>query len=360
MPLAAAVAVVVAIGVAAVITALAPGRAGGTGPAGGRGPAGGAAPRFMVMVVEPNTTPGLPNSLRVQAAATGQDVATVKAPAGMSWSAAAATGADQAFVLAAIPLHGSHAGWICRSSLYRLRLTASGQLASLTPLNGPAVNGGIVAGGLRASADGETVAYAASLCPQTVKGQEAIGVVSTVTGHVTQWTMPVTWYLGRGSISLSADGRLIGLGIPNAGDALSNFHPSGPEPGVWVLPADSAPGTVAQRGHEVVRISRSTPIGPIALSSDGTQVYVNTSVQLSARQGADDLAAYSVTTGARLRMVRAGWKALVQEMSTDPDVTHALFWDVYSSPVAMDLATGKLTMFSAHLPRHALVDDAAW
>jgi hypothetical protein len=61
VPLAAAVAVVVAIGVAAAVTALAPGRAGGTGPAGGRSggsPAAGAVPRFMVMVVEPNTTPG--------------------------------------------------------------------------------------------------------------------------------------------------------------------------------------------------------------------------------------------------------------------------------------------------------------
>ena len=145
-----------------------------------------------------------------------------------------------------------------------------------------------------------------------------------------------------------------------AGDALSNFHPSGPGPGVWVLPADSAPGTVAQRGREVVKVPRSTPIGPIALTTDGTQVYVNTNVQLSAKQGADDLAVYSVATGARLRMVRAGWKALVQEMSTDPDVTHALFWDVYSSPADLDLATGKLTMLSAHLPRHALVDDAAW
>ena len=59
-------------------------------------------------------------------------------------------------------------------------------------------------------------------------------------------------------------------------------------------------------------------------------------------------------------MVRAGWKALVQEMSTDPDVTRALFWGVYSTPAEIDLATGKLTILSAHLPRHALVDDAAW
>jgi hypothetical protein len=318
-----------------------------------------AGPRFTVMVVEPNTGPGRPSFLHVQASATGQTLATVQPRAGTSWSAVASTGDSQAFVLAANPLHGPHAGWTCSSTLYRLQLTASGQVGSLTPLDAPAVNGGIFAGGLRASADGQTIAYAASMCPQTAAGQEAIGVIGTATGRATQWTMPARWFMG-GSISLAADGSLVGLGVPNGGDAASHFRPSGPEPGVWVLRASSAPGTVTQRGREAVRIPRSTPLGPVALSADGTQVYVNTRVQLSARQGADDLAAYSVATGARLRMVRAGWKALVQEMSADPDATRALFWGVYSSPAAMDLATGKLTMLSAHLPRHALVDDAAW
>jgi hypothetical protein len=353
--------VIVVIGLAAVITARAPGRT-GTSPAGGTSSApAGLAPKFMVMVVEPaHAKPGMSSSVDVQVAATGQELATVKSPAGTSWSAVASTGDNQTFVLAANPLHGPHVGWTCSSSLHQLRLTASGRVAGLASLNVPTVAGGIFAGDLRASADGQTVAYAASTCPQNAAGKEVIGVISTATGHATQWTMPARWFMG-GSISLSADGSLIGLGVPNAADAASNFRPSGPEPGVWVLRASSPPGTVTQRGREVVKISRSTPLGPVALSADGTQVYVNTHVSLSPKQNGDDLAVYGVSTGARLRMVRAGWHSLVSVMSTDPGTGHAVFWDVYSpSPIEMDLATGKITALSPDVPPHAPIDDVAW
>ena len=94
---------------------------------------------------------------------------------------------------------------------------------------------------------------------------------------------------------------------------------------------DSAPGTVAQRGREVVKVPRSTPIGPIALTTDGTQVYVNTNVQLSAKHGRRRPGRLQRRHGRPAPDRPGGWKALVQEMSTDPDVTHALFWDVYSS-----------------------------
>lgn len=164
VPLAAAAAMVVAIGLVAVITAASHGRMAGTGSAASRAALAGTAPKFMVLVVDPGpAAPGTSSSLHVQVAATGRGLATVPSPAGTSWTAVTATGNNRDFVLAANPPSGQS----CRSSLYRLRLTGSGKVASLTPLSVPTVTVGIMAGGLRASADGTTVAYAAMLCPQT-------------------------------------------------------------------------------------------------------------------------------------------------------------------------------------------------
>lgn len=90
-------------------------------------------------------------------------------------------------------------------------------------------------------------------------------------------------------------------------------------------------------------------------------MYVNTEVSLSPRQFGDDLTVYSVATGARLRVVRAGWHELVSVMSTDPGARHAVFWNGYgASPAEMDLATGRITPLAPDVPLHAPIDDVAW
>jgi DNA-binding beta-propeller fold protein YncE len=350
IPLAAAAAViVVAVGAAVVLPRVLAGTRTTPVPTAPTGPP----PTFMAIAIDEDGGAG---PMQVQDAATGRVVATVLPPrVGTAWAAAAAV-TGHTFILAAQPEDGPAPG-ACYTLLYKLTLTAAGAPASLTPLDVPRIPGYVPFDDFAASANG-MVAYSSEPCLTTASSTTTIGVIDTATAQTKRWTIRTGWFVA-GSLALSADGRVLALAVP--GDS-PIVDPTSPVPGVWVLPTDSAPGPIAQRGHQVVRLSRDAPpIGAAVISADGSTVYLVTEYLQTPRQLATTIAAYDVATGALLRIVRTGWHMLVQGMSADPDTDHAVVWNGSSTePVEVDLATGQIRVPPASLPHGFSVTDVAW
>jgi hypothetical protein len=318
-------------------------------------------PKFMVVAPDVTGTPGAYRAapLQVQDAATGRVVSTVRAPqAGTAWAIVTAV-TSNTFILAAEPEDGA-----CYTLLYKLKLTAAGAQASLTPLDVPRVSGYVPPNALVASADG-TVAYASEQCPSTIEDAMKIAVIDTATARTTQWTVPVARFTG-GGLALSADGKVLALGFGN-----NNYVPVSPPhtesppyfaPSVWLLRTDSLPGPVMQRARRVVTLSGESQLsGAVLISADGSTVYTVTDYAQTAQQGATKVAAYDVATGALLRVVRTGWHLLVTEISADPGVDHAVLWGSgITEPVEIDLATGQVQTPKASLPHGYSTVGAAW
>jgi hypothetical protein len=351
-PLAAAAAVaVVAVGAAVVLPRALGGTATAPGPSAPtpRTPIG-PPPKFMVIVA---SFGGGSAPLQVRDAATGRVVSTVLPPrVGTAWAGAAAV-TDNTFVLAAQPEAGPEPG-ACYTLLYTLTLTAAGTPASLTPLDVPRIAGYVSPNDLAASADG-MVAYASSSCPGSAVGTTTIAVIDTATAHTRRWTIRSGWFVG-GNLALSGNGTVLALYVPSENPT---FSPGAPLPGAWVLPTDSAPGPIAQRGHQVVSLARDTPEpGVAAISPDGSTVYLVTSYWQTARQLASKVAAYDVATGALLRVVRTGWHLLIQGMSIDPGGDHAVVRS--ADAFELDLATGQIHAPPVSLARGFSITDVAW
>jgi hypothetical protein len=192
-PLAAAVAVLVAIGIAVALPKLV--RSHG-GPAASAAPAAPVStPPFVVVLNQPDYR--VP--LDVESAATGRTTAKVLEPRKDTvWVDAEATGSPTTFVLAAGLLRGG----LCNPTyLYTLTLSASGAAASLRPFTDPVVPAEIVS--LAASADGRTVAFAADECRSP---NQEIGIIRGDRVKTWQETYPLT----VDSLSLSADGSVLG------------------------------------------------------------------------------------------------------------------------------------------------------
>jgi hypothetical protein len=258
VPLAAAAAVaVIAVTASLVLPASVPGSGGAAAP--------GALPRFFLAL--PDKLTG--DQMAVFSATTGRQLAVIKPPRGSVIDTAAATGNDRTFVVTV------EAGSSCAATaLYRLRLTAGGGQGSLTPLAIPKISGVVTA--LAASADGQTIAYATGFCSKTSASPGAIGVVHTATGQSRQWAWRANPGQTVGSLSVTADGRTIAYAAspnkitgPGSGQIL-------PVRTIRLLPADAPPGTVAQRSRVVVAMSRQAPaelFGSATIAPDGRTVY---------------------------------------------------------------------------------------
>ena len=175
-PLAAAAAVVVAVGFGLVMPGLlsAPGRlAAPTAiPATPR-----TTPPFMIIVNTPNAR----RPLAVVSAATGRTTATVAVPRkGTVWFDVAPTASGTRFIVAATLLRGG----LCNPTyLYTLTLLASGMPASLRPWTVPVVHAEI--GSLSASADGGTLAFVQTACRGP---DQQIGIIRG--GRMKTWREP--------------------------------------------------------------------------------------------------------------------------------------------------------------------------
>lgn len=360
-PLAAAAAVVLAIGAAVAIPRLA-----GRDPAAVTGPqtagASGGQPPFLVDLVRGTY-------LQVRDAATGRVLTQLKPPEGGGrWVAVAATGNPARFVVGATYLRTPIA-MSCTSTqnytqLYTLTLTAAGGPASLSPLYRIPVqfDTSVPGGGsaLAVSADGRTIAYATAPCGhRTSKTQMSIVVIRD--GASRTWTTP--WLAGPSSFSLSADGSELGYV-----DVTQYQWPISPLGSAWILPTGSPPGSAARWSRKLLSNvpNAGTQITGEELSPDGTIMYVVTSAEPGNNPNKpenDALYSYSTATGARLRILHS-WTGTT---SGPPSLTiggdEALVWDMYNWVDEVNLTTGSERTFT-QLPHGgsnaARVFDVAW
>src|SRR6185437_5009157 len=167
-------------------------------PSGGRpaglGPAtGGGAPTPPFIVGAAGRS-----GLAVYSATTGKVLARIPAPGqGLDFAHTAATSNDRSFVVAAARTSGG-----CYTLFYRLLLTRSGHLASLTRLAVPRAQN-LMAYGVAASADGKTVAYTAGPCDG---GHGQVSVLHVGSQDVRTWPLSSE---GAMSPALSPDGRML-------------------------------------------------------------------------------------------------------------------------------------------------------
>lgn len=354
-PLAAAAAVVLAVGAAVAIPRLA-----GQGPAAVTAPqtagASSGQPPFLVDLDHATYLVDLGRAtyvyLQVRDAATGRVLTQLKPPeAGGRWVAVAATGNPASFVVGATYLRAPGA-MSCTSSqnytqLYTLTLTAAGGPASLSPLYRIPVqfDTSVLAGGsaLAVSADGRTVAYATAPCGRrTSKTQMSIVMIRD--GVSRTWTTP--WLAGPSSLSLSADGSELGYA-----DVTQYQWPISPLGSAWILPTGSPPGSAARWSRKLLSNvpNAGIQITDEELSPDGTIMYVVTATEPGNNPNqpeTDALYAYSTATGARLRTLHR-WNGTT---SGPPSLTiggdEALVWDMYNRVDEVNLTTGSDRTFT--------------
>ena len=259
----------------------------------GHGSASGALPRFFLAL--PNSQGRSGDNMAVFSATTGRQLALVQPPRDSVIDTAAATGNDRIFVVTV------QSGSSCSTTtLYRLRLTARGTPSSLAPLAVPKISGVVTA--LAASSDGRTIAYATAFCGKNSDSPGAIGVVHTGTGQTRQWTWRPDPGQTAGSVSITANGRMIEYAAspnkvtgPGSGQTL-------PPRTIRLLPAAAPPGKAAQRSRAVVIISLVAPaqvFNSAAIAPDGRTLYFCTEGKLDRAPRSDMvLRGYNVATGA--------------------------------------------------------------
>jgi hypothetical protein len=251
-PLAAAAAVVVAIGAGLIVPELlsTPGRAAAPAtptaiPATPR-----TTPPFMIIVNTPNAR----RPLVVVSAATGRTTATVAVPRkDTAWFDVAPTASGTRFIVAATPLRGG----LCNPTyLYTLTLSASGVPTSLRPWTVPVVPAEI--GSLSASADGGTLAFVQTACRGP---DQQIGIIRG--GRMKTWREP--YPLFADDLSLSAAGSKLGYAESTV---------ARPGARVRVLDTGSAPGNATAASTVVYTYPAAGRAPSVAIGPDLTTMYV--------------------------------------------------------------------------------------
>jgi hypothetical protein len=247
-------------------------------------------PRFALDLDSSGRAPGL----SVLSAASGHLIAELAPRNGFFYRATAATADARTFVVAAEALDGA-----CETWLYRLRLTAQGHEAALTPLKVPRIAGQILpASGLSVSADGQLVAYSATPCSGPAgNGNKQHGVIGTInldTGQTRTWGLSAA---SAWSLSLSPDGRLLTYvsSVVYGGDGT-----------VRSLAVSTPPGPVTERTHVILR---DNP-GMAANGSIAVNYHDAIILACSEQSHIATLAAYDVASGRRLGVIYA-WRNVV-------------------------------------------------
>lgn len=257
----------------------------------------------------------------VRSSATGKTLSTLPLPAGTDpkLTQIAAAGDGRTFVLAVFS---------SRTSFYRLRVTAGGHSARLSPLPVPPLPAGGYASAIAASPDGGKLAVAIQLSG----GQHgAVEVARMATGAIRRWT--TTW---PGSpTQLSWSGRDLGFFWTDARPAATSAA------GLWALDT-TAPGSSLMAARRILPASvGGDTVQSALLDPDGTTVTASVTysgggqvsrgavvggiVRLSARTGRPlrtllaEHAAYSADPG------QAGWYSTpCQVPATDTTGSHLL------------------------------------
>jgi hypothetical protein len=337
----AAAAAVTAIAVAAVVV---PQLQAGRSPAPGAGPARPA--RFFIAY------PGN-GVLDVYSAVTGRLTGMVRSPqADTGLEVAAATGDDRSFIVAA------ESNAACGSTtLYGLRLTASGQRAGFTLLPVLRIAGSVTA--LASSADGQTIAYASAPCGRGAQSPGQIGVVHADGRPGRHWGWNPDPGQSVGSLSITADGKMIEY-------AASPNKIIGPDAGsvrpvreIRLLPAGAPPGTAAQRSRVAVTIRTAAPGSELTsalIAPGGQAVYFCTERGQSSPHPAETLRAYDVTSGTTSVLHSFGPTGRQGCLLGSSDGELLIVRDITRTPSLVDrlnLRTGRLT----RVPVRQAVDE---
>jgi len=291
LPLAAAAAVVALI---AVISALVPTLGHHSAHHKGRPPATGKRAGQRSQIPEFTIIDNDGSSLQVVRTDTGRVTGAVAAPAGRAFTRA--VGGDRTFLVVAGAVQtqlSAHPN--CRTFLYRLTLSDTGQPSPLTllPVTIPQDNDPTA---LAVSADGRVAAFSAYRCPavgETIAGSQPFGaiyLVSLATGQVTRHWSYTAGEDNPTDLSLSADGgRLV----------FSSFVTSKVQ--VVRTIATSAPsGTVDAASRVVLRQADPVSMEAVAMSPDGQTLYACTTDFPLSRT----LAAYAISDGHQTRVLR--------------------------------------------------------
>jgi hypothetical protein len=332
-PLAAAAAVVVAIGAAVTVPHLV------AGSSRQATPTSSATASTSPFLVEVRGSAG--NQIVVQREGTRDITAAIALPHGpFTWDAVAAAG-GRTFVAAATTFSDRE----YTSAFYRFTLSADGKPGRLAQI-GLAVPGEV--DGLAASQDGQRIAYTA--IPNI--GGTTPAIVTRTGDSALLWTVPGPGGPGRtgllaDGLSLTADGSDLSFITLRQADTVGPVRAAGT---VWRLPTGSAPGSAVTRGHEVTTGPADTaPFGAV-LSADGQTMYVLSvsaalpdSAQSHAPQSAT-LSAYSTADGALLRTIHT-WTGIPAGFTGKPGMAisggQLLVWDIDGTTAyQVDLANG--------------------
>jgi len=320
------------------------------GPAGGQTGALAGAPKFFAGVANPPEHFPPSTVLKIYRSATGQVAATVRPPSPEhEFAAVGRLGNDRTYVAAAVTSFGA-----CTTQLYRFGIDARGRASRLTPLSVPQVTGIVLE--LAGSADGNVLAYTAfgsSRC--VLHGHDQAGVIHLATRQITTWSYGGQGATSFSSVSLTADGSMLGL-ASGPGD------PSGASD-AWILPTSAPAGPLVRHARKVLHLR--TGVYRVVLNNTGSQAYVETG-PASGRRGVVVLGLYDTTTGKRVRQLGRlglGGPYLAKLwFSLDAAGQHLL---VYGYPAShrvteMNLTTGhRASTTAAHLFTEGLT-AAAW
>jgi hypothetical protein len=320
------------------------------GPGGGPAGALAGAPKFFAGVANPSEHFPPSTVLNIYRSATGRVAASVRPPGPEhEFAAVGRLGKDRAYVAAAVTSFGA-----CTTQLYRFSIDARGRPSRLTPLSVPQVTG--IVEELAGSADGTVLAYTAlgsSRC--ALHGHDQAGVIHLATGQVTTWSYGGPGATTFSSVSLTADGSVLGLasgpGDPSEASA------------AWVLPTSAPPGPLTRHARKILHLR--TGVYRIVLNDTGSQAYVETG-PASGRRGVVVLGLYDTTTGKQARLLGRlglGGPYLAKLwISLDAAGQHLLAYGYPASHrmTEMNLSTGRqASTTAAHLFTEGLT-AAAW
>jgi hypothetical protein len=283
VPIAAAVAVIVAIGVSVALPRLLTGTTGASpNPVARETSTAGPAhyPPFQVVVTVDDSNRR--SRLLVESAATGHVLSKLAPPwHGGMWLDVSATADTRKFIAAAEPLSSPYAP----TRLYTLTLSARGTVTGLAPLAVPTLPGELTS--LAASANGSTVAYTTSGPGATYQAGVIIG------GKMRQWSVPAGTIAGIWDVSVSGNGDMIAF-------TTTSLAKGGAEEAAWVLLTGSAPGSLTARARKLYDVTHTggaghtmTILESAVISPDARLLYLCTAATSASRKTATRVTAYS-------------------------------------------------------------------
>ncbi len=313
VPIAAAMAVIVAIAVSVALPRLLTDTTGSSPKPAARGTsAAGPYPPFQVVVTVNDSN--RKSMLLVESAATGHVVSKLAPPwHGAMWLDVSATADARRFIVAAEPLASPYAP----TRLYTLTLSARGTVAGLAPLAVPTLPGELTS--MAASADGSTVAY-------TTFGPGAAYEAGVITGGRTRhWSVSAGVIQGISDVSVSSNGDMIAF-------TTNSLARGGNEETAWVLPTDSAPGSITARARKVYDHAfiggaghAMTILESAVISLDAGTLYLCTAATSASGRTVTRVNAYSTAGKASPRTISTWDSGRLTELT--PVGGRLLIWD---------------------------------